>query len=311
MEAEGIVDVFAPVTRVAPCVVVGIEVNGQVQVTSLGADGDTCAEETIFEIGSITKTFTALLLAEMAQRNEVALDDPASKFVRTQNQALSQVTLVDLATHTARFPRVPRDLWGRALRNHENPYHDYCESRLENALSRIRARRGVSKRVRYSNFGYATLGYVLSKVAGVPYEHLIDGRLCDPLGLDSTSFALASDLEQRFVRGHKKRGREVSRWDLVSFAPAGGLKSSVGDLLTYVRAHVHPGNSPLAGSLTDVQQPRVDIRKGRLAVGLAWFIGHHKGMTIAWHGAARAASVRSQASLLRPGCPWLLWRMPK
>lgn len=133
-ERDDILDVFASVTRVARCVVVGVEVKGRVQVVSLGTDGDTDAEETIFEIGSITKTFTALLLAEMIQGNEVALEDPVTKFVQSDNQALSRVTLLDLATHTARFPRIPRDLWWRALRNHANPYHDYTESRLENAL---------------------------------------------------------------------------------------------------------------------------------------------------------------------------------
>lgn len=102
--------------------------------------------------------------------------------------------------------------------------------------------------------------------------------------LDSTSFAPKSELGHRFVQGYKKRGREASHWDLESFNPAGGLKSCVSDLLTYVRAHVDPADSPLATPLIEVQRPRVYIRKGRLAVGLSWLVAHQKEMTITWHG---------------------------
>jgi D-alanyl-D-alanine-carboxypeptidase/D-alanyl-D-alanine-endopeptidase len=282
-DAARIVDLFRPMTRRAPLVVVGVEFQDEVHVTSLGDEAGAQSEESLFEIGSITKTFTALLLANMVQREEVALSDPVSKYVAIENPVLSRVTLLDLATHTARLPGIPRDLLWRALRNRRDPYRGYDRHRLEAALAAAKERSGIGRKFRYSNFGFATLGHALSAAAGVSYEELIVSRICAPLGLAATSPAPSEELARRYVQGHKRKGRPVTPWDLASFAPAGVLKSSVRDMLTYLRAHVDPSSPSLGPALREVQRRRVGVRKGRLAIGLAWLIETRRGIEFTWH----------------------------
>jgi CubicO group peptidase (beta-lactamase class C family) len=122
---------FERLRRKTPVVVLGTLVEGRREVVVVG-ESQGGLEESIFEIGSITKTFTALLLAEMCDSGEVALSDPLSKFISsmTRDNGIREITLLDLATHTARFPRVPRDLMWEALSNRSNPYARYHHDRL-------------------------------------------------------------------------------------------------------------------------------------------------------------------------------------
>ncbi len=282
MTSNEVVDHFAPIAKRAPLVVVGISINRGVNISSFGEGSATKPEDALFEIGSITKTFTGLLLADMVQRNEVAFSDPVSKYLSIENPMLSRVSLLDLATHTARLPRIPRDLRWRALRNSQDPYQGYNAARLEAAMTQVNQRSGAGRKFRYSNFGFAILGIVLSNAAGISYEELISRRICDALGLSATSSASRGALEEGYLQGHKKKDHPVVAWDLSSFAPAGVLNSSATDLLAYLRAHVEPSGSPLKAALEEVQRPRVDVRKGRLSIGLAWFVSRRRRIT--WHG---------------------------
>jgi D-alanyl-D-alanine-carboxypeptidase/D-alanyl-D-alanine-endopeptidase len=265
-------------------VVVGIEERGERQLTHLG-DGGEDVLGTLFEIGSITKTFTALLLADMVERGEVRFSDPVSTFLPepVSNPALSEITLLNLASHTARLRRLPRDLWWRALRNLRDPYAGYDIPRLEASLTTIKARSQIGRKFHYSNFGFAILGHVLANAGGLAYEDLIVKRVCEPLGLSATSASPVGDTRDRYAQGHKKRGRPMQPWNLAAFAPAGVLKSSAEDMLNYLRAHIDPDSTPLADGLRAVQIPRLQIRRGRLAVGLAWLIDTRKKREVIWH----------------------------
>lgn len=280
----GLAERFERLRQKAPVVVLGTLVEGHQDVVVLGESKEGSGES-IFEIGSITKTFTALLLAEMCHSGEVALSDPVSKFIPAgPDSAGREITLLNLATHTARLRGVPRDLLWEALRNRTNPYARYDRRRLEEALDQVATKRGIGQRFRYSNFGFATLGYALEKAAGVPYDEIIVRRICEPLGLTSTSPAPSAEQADRYLTGHKRIGKPVAPWDLASFGSAGVLKSSIQDMLTYLEVHLHPEGVPLAKALGEVQVPRVQIKKNRLAIGLGWLITTRRDQALVWHG---------------------------
>lgn len=277
------------VKRRAPMVAVGAWWGGEERIVVHQHEGSKVAlPDPIFEMGSVTKTFTALLLADMNVRGEVELSDPLAKFIRAMPTGVGgrEITLLDVATHTARFRNVPRDLLWEALRRRSDPYARYSFTRLEGALARARVRKGIGQKVRYSNFGFAVLGHALAQAAGESYERLIDTRICEPLSLRSTWVEPPPDQAERCVQGHRRVGKPSPAWNLASFGPAGALHSSVRDMLTYLRAHLDPQGSALHAALEEVQRPRVQIKKDRLAIGLSWLIKTREDRRVVWHGGA-------------------------
>ena len=136
----------------------------------------------------MTKVFTALLLADMAERGEVRLSDPAASCLPGWPGGTGSVTLADLATHTSGLPRLPRSLLASALLHPRDPYARYPAARFVRAARRaLRAGSGGSPYV-YSNFGYGLLGYLLGQAAGTGYQTLVTTRICGPLGLPDTTF---------------------------------------------------------------------------------------------------------------------------
>ncbi|MGC1520781.1 MAG: serine hydrolase, partial [Steroidobacteraceae bacterium] len=138
-------------------------------------DGDT-----VFEIGSITKVFTSLLLADMVQRGEVKLDDPIAKYLPASAKVPERnghsITLVDLATHTSALPRMPANF---RPKDPANPYADYTDEQLYAFLSSYELIRDVGAKYEYSNLGFGLLGQGLAHRAGTDYETLVETRICD------------------------------------------------------------------------------------------------------------------------------------
>ena len=156
---------------------------------------ETPGPHTMFEIGSNTKTFTALLLADMVVRGEINYTDPIAAFLpgharpqRNRRRAASaQITLLHLATHTGGLPRLPRNLLARALRDRRtNPYARYTLPDLYAATARLGGGPPPGTRMRYSNYGVGLLGQLLANAAGTDYGTLITQRICRPLGLAET-----------------------------------------------------------------------------------------------------------------------------
>ena len=160
-------------------------------------DGDT-----LFEIASVTKVFTTLLLADMVRRGEVALDDPVAKFLPPDVKVPERgraITLEDLATHTSGLPRMPSNF---APRDWANPYADYSVDQLYAFLSDYTLTRDVGTQYEYSNLGMGLLGHVLARRAGTDYETLVGSRIAKPLGMDGTRIALTPKLRARLATGH-------------------------------------------------------------------------------------------------------------
>ena len=205
--------------------------------------------DTLFEIGSITKVFTALLAADMAQRGELKLDDPISKYlpstVKVPERNGRQITLIDLATHTSSLPRMPNNF---RPKDPGNPYADYTVDALYSFLSSYELPRDIGVKFEYSNLGFGLLGQGLAARAGMDYEKLVVTRICDPLHMNSTRITLSEPLRQRFAAGHSADLVTVPGWDIPTLAGAGALRSSTNDLLTFLAAMMNYTSNPLAAA---------------------------------------------------------------
>ncbi|MEU4561221.1 serine hydrolase domain-containing protein [Actinoplanes sp. NPDC023936] len=205
-----------------------------------GLDGSTR-----FEIGSITKVFTALTLARLAVAGAVTLDEPLRDLLPSGATVPlrdgAPITLRHLATHTSGLPRLPTGmLLGAILRpGQPDPYAGCSEDFLLRALARTRLSTTPGRRFRYSNFGAGLLGLALARRAGLSYEDLVTREITRPLDLTGTGIAGPT------TQGHRKPGRPAAPWHLAALAGAGGLRSTVDDVARFVRAQWDP-----AGELT-------------------------------------------------------------
>lgn len=193
--------------------------------------GEVAADDR-FEAGSLTKLFTARLLELLVADGVVALDDPAAAHLGPGWRLSPRVTLERLATHRSGLPRLPRRVWRQMLRTPDDPYRDLPPEELRRSLP---PRLPRPRTFRYSNFGYALLGHALARAAAQDWAALVQERICAPLGLRDTG--TGGDVAQP----HDGRGRPVPPWTLNSVAPAGALRSTARDLVTFARAAPHEG----------------------------------------------------------------------
>lgn len=272
---------------VFPGLVIGIVDGGHQEFAAFGstADGEHEApdENTLYEIGSVTKTFTALLLADAVERGAVSLDDPVQKFLpdfTIPEFEGRSITLVDLATQSSGLPRLPANLLPT---NPENPYVDYTLEDLKAFLAGYQLPRAPGKAYEYSNLGFGLLGLALAHQAGAPYSELVSKRITGPLAMSDTTIAISPDLAERFVPGHQGNSGEVTpAWDLGVFEGAGALRSTAHDLLLYVSAFMHP-SGPLAKAMSMTLEPRRPAANDTNRIGLAWQIEMRNGKTVVWH----------------------------
>jgi len=240
--------------------------------------------DTIFEIGSATKAFTSLLLADMVQRGEVALDDPVTKYlppgVKMPERNGRSITLIDLATHTSGLPRLPANLMPK---DPANPYADYSVEELYQFLSTYQLTRDIGSQYEYSNLGGGLLGHVLARRAGMDYEALVRSRICDPLGMNSTRITLTPEMKARLAVGHNAALEPVESWDSPALAGAGALRSSANDLLTFLAANLGYTKSPLAPAMAAMLKVRRPTGRPDLEIALGWHILTTNGKEIVWH----------------------------
>ncbi|HLH42183.1 MAG TPA: serine hydrolase [Bryobacteraceae bacterium] len=248
------------------------------------ANGDSRAldGDTIFEIGSISKVFTSLLLAEMVSRNQVALDDPAAKYlpehVKMPERSGKSITLLDLSTHTSGLPRLPTNMRPKDLRN---PYADYSVDDLYQFLSGSELPRDPGSAFEYSNLGGGLLGHVLASRAGTDYESLIRSRVTRPLGMPDTGITLSSVQKQRMATGHTAMLAPTANWDLPTLAGAGALRSSANDMLTFLEAFLGFKETLLAPAIKAMFEVRRTA--GEAKIGLGWLISSTGGRETVWH----------------------------
>jgi len=241
-------------------------------------DGDT-----LFEIGSISKVFTALLLADMAQRGEVAITDAAAKYLtstKMPERGGKVITLEDLARHRSGLPRLPSNL--DATKNPLNPYADYTVEQLYEFLSGYTLPRDIGAEFEYSNLGMGLLGHILSLAAGKDYETLVRTRICDPLGMASTGIAPSDAMKSRLALGHDASFRPTPNWDIPTLAGAGALRSSANDMLSFLEALLGLKESSLDAAIKATLGKRTPSNPG-MEIGLGWLMRPKADSEIIWH----------------------------
>lgn len=258
-------------------VVVGVYDRGATSVFGYGRarpGGPTPDARTVYEIGSVTKTFTAALLAGLDRENRVRLDDPVRLHlpaaVRVPDYAGQDITLLHLATHSSGLPRLPDDLDRTPGFVASDPYAHYGVDRLFGFLSRVALTRAPGSRYEYSNFAYGVLGQALAFELETTWEQAVLARVIRPLGLRDTVVGLDAEQQARFAFGHDAQGRDAGGWTLNAHAPAGALRSTTEDMLRYVAALL--GHGALASDLASCRQPRFVPLEQPFQVGLAWHL---------------------------------------
>ena len=240
---------------------------------------------TIFEIGSVSKVFTSLLLADMVERKEVSLNDPVAKFlpdtVKVPERDGKQITLLDLATHTSGLPRMPSNF---DPKDPNNPYVDYSVEQLYQFLSNYQLPRDPGAQYEYSNLGGGLLGLALARRAGMDYGTLVRRRICEPLGMEDTGIALTPELKARLAVGHDADLKPAENWDLgTAFAGAGALRSDANDMLKFVAANLGLAKSPLTPAMAAMLNVRRPTDMPGISVALGWHIFTTGGKEIIWH----------------------------
>lgn len=205
--------------------------------------------DTLFQIGSVTKVLTTLLLADMVQRGEVKLDDPAAGYLPTgvKMPELSRpITLLDLATHRSGLPPMPTNF---DLAGQPDPYEAYSVAQLHQFLTSYRLRREPGVKAEYSNLGVALLGRLLAQRAGLDYETLLKQRVLKPLGMNSTAISLTAEQSARLAPGHDRYLQPVRTWYLKTLPASGSLFSSANDMLALLAAYLGYEKTPLRAAM--------------------------------------------------------------
>jgi len=238
-------------------------------------DGDT-----VYEIGSITKTFVGILLADALERDLVALDDPVQKHlpegVTVPEKDGAEIRLVHLSTHTSGLQRVAM---GRAF-DPKNPFANYDKAQLYEDLGGFSLLSVPGEKYAYSNLAVGLLGHTLALVNDGAFEETLAVRIFEPLGLEDTTITLTDDLRARLAPPCTKTGEPRQNWDFDVLAGCGAIRSTANDMLIYARANLDPDS---AAGLTEALRASHVVRHRFSAgggVGLGW---HVEPGGVVWH----------------------------
>jgi CubicO group peptidase (beta-lactamase class C family) len=225
----------------------------------------------IFEIGSITKTFTSILLAWYANAGKLKLTDPITKYlpdsVKT-NASLQEITLLMLCNHTSGLPRLPENLETRGS-DPLNPYKGYTKEQLFTYLKSWHGNGTPGETYAYSNLAVGLLGTLLEKISGKPFEQMVKEIICDPLNMSSTLQHTDILSAARLVTEYDDDGVQTQLWDFDALSAQGALRSTVHDLMVYAQAYMYPAETPLGKAILLTRQLTFskDVR-----VAMGWHI---------------------------------------
>ena len=275
-----------PLTRDGAVVglVIGVVKDGQTQILAFGEtakdSGKAPDGKTVYEIGSATKAFTGVLLADAIQSGRMKLDDPVQKYLPKQVKMPSvdgkTITLEHLATHTSGLPRLPNNF---RPKDPTNPYADYTGKNLAEGLNKLKLERAPGE-YEYSNLGMALLGQTIVLKSAKSYETLLKERIAGPLDMEDTSIKLNASQRQRLAPPYNAKLEPDHNWDLPTLAGAGAIRSTVDDMLKFLQANLAEDDAPLTKTLQLARTKKHTMKDG-LAIGLGWHLARD-GVTW-WH----------------------------
>ncbi|MGH8216803.1 MAG: serine hydrolase [Rhodanobacteraceae bacterium] len=267
-----------------PAMVIAVVDGDRSHVYAFGKldDGKAPDADTVFQIGSVTKTFTATLLAEAVAKGDATLETSVGDLLPgfdIPSRNGKSVTLGELAMQSSGLPRLPDNM---RPANPKDPYANYDSAKLKAFLAEYKLTRDPGAKYEYSNLGFGLLGYALARQAGRSYAELLQTRIFQPLGMASTSATFEEPLGSHWATGHDADGQPAQPWHLDALAGAGAINSTGADLLRYLEANMGRGNAALQDAMELAHQPRRTIG-GDERIGLAWMTRHDKGGDVVWH----------------------------
>ncbi|PTY00150.1 serine hydrolase [Opitutus sp. ER46] len=263
-------------------------------------DARPITPDTVFEIGSVTKVFTAILLAESERQGKVSRQDPAAKYLLPPDDAaqaaLAKITLLSLTTHTSGLPRLSSNF---TTGHTADPYAGYDRAALVEALRRDGPGAPAGAKLAYSNFGVAVLGEALAAAWGQPYAQVLRAQVLEPMGLKTTTLGLAGEPAPTDFAPPHEHGRRGAPWTFEAYAPAGALRSTARDLAAFVAACAGLAETPLRAAIDATLVPqRVNADSGE-KIGLGWFVVPAEGRTVFSHG-GRTGGTQAFVAFERP-----------
>ncbi len=245
-------------------------------------NGQPVNENTIYEIGSISKVFTTILLADEIWKGNMELIDPISKYlpetVSVPTRGEKVITLKDLATHTSGLPRMPTNF---NPKDRLNPFADYTVEQLYEFLSAYKLERDIGSLYEYSNLGMGLLGHILELHTGKSYEELVVQRIAKPLGMDDTQIVFTDRMKKRLAYGYNEQLERTSNWDITSLAGAGAIRSSTSDMVKFIKANMSNSDSSLNKAMKLSHKIAFTDTTNNFNIGLAWHFANNGSIT--WH----------------------------
>jgi CubicO group peptidase (beta-lactamase class C family) len=250
-------------------------------------DARPITPDTAFEIGSVTKVYTSLLLAESERAGKVRRDDPAAKFLFAADDPdqakLAGITLLSLATHSSGLPRLP----GNQLEaNTPHPYAEYGHDRLHAALKLHGPTAPAGKATAYSNFGAALLGDAVARAWGLGYVEALQQKVLTPLGLEHTLLNMSGTQLPADAASGFAGTQAIPHWTFRAMAPAGGLVSTARDQALFLQACLGLRATPLRESIDEAIKPLREMDGMGAKIGLAWLIREIGGHRVIFHNGA-------------------------
>ncbi len=273
-----------------------VDANG-IRVVTVGVarEGVPLTADNLFEIGSVTKTFTGILLAVADEKGEAKLNDAVEKFlpdgIKLRDSEGAPIRMVDIATQRSGLPRLANNMLPK---DPKNPYADYTEADLLDFVKNFKATRVRNAEYEYSNIGYGLLGYVLTRAAkAASFDALVSERILKPLSMQNTTADPKRFLD-RLAQPHNGAGQATPPWDLPqAHAGAGSLRATVGDMGRYVEVIAGLKQSPLSKAIQLATTPR-ETGPGRInPIGLAFMQVPFDGRKIVNHDGGTMGSSSS------------------
>jgi D-alanyl-D-alanine-carboxypeptidase/D-alanyl-D-alanine-endopeptidase len=250
---------------------------------------DTVDGDTIFEIGSVSKVFTALALADEAHRGELSLSDPAAKYLPPETtfpqRGPKPITLVDLGTHMSGLPNMPPNV---VVTDFNNPNADMTQDQFLKSVAAYELTRDIGAGYQYSNAGYQLLGLAVANAAHTDFETLLKSRIFGPLKMDNTRIAASLDEKDRMSAGYDSHLQPVPHERMPTLLGSGGIRSTANDLLNFVAANIGLTASSLAPAMADMVKTQRPTQYLELKAALGWHVATLHGVEMVWENGQTA-----------------------
>ena len=274
--------------------------NGEIDFIGIERTNDTIKlienYKNFFEIGSMTKVFTATLLSNFVNDQKLKLDDNIQDYLDFKINSKNDITFKELANHTSGLPRLPSNIWTISnLFNQitgfgeNNPYKHYNKEKLKDYLTKdVKLSQGPGIKYEYSNLGSGILGFELASISKSSYESLLQEKIFTKYKMESST-SKRENIQSELVKGLKPNGKTTPNWDVGVLAGAGAILSTVEDLSKFALAQFDKENN----ELTLTQEPTFKVNDN-MQIGLGWHIlNMENGRELIWHNGGTAGYTSS------------------